>query len=86
MVAKVAENKWHELISILMLGFVSQGIEDMDSEDAKIWTPAYEYYYFKAANSGTELRVTVDVPPEHEDMMTQSWMKALEHLKALCEG
>ena len=85
MVGKVAENKWHERISILMLGFVSHGIEDMGSKNAKIWTPAYENYYFKAADGGTELRVTVDVPAEYEDMMTQSWLKALELLRALCE-
>lgn len=86
MVGTVAQNKHHELISILMVGFVSHGIEDTEGEDAKIWTPAFENYYFKSTADGTELRVTVDVPNEHEGMMTRSWLKALELLKAMCEN
>ncbi|MDK9711162.1 SRPBCC domain-containing protein [Acidaminobacter sp.] len=86
MVAKVAENKLHELISILMLGFVAQGIEDTESEDAKAWAPAFENYYFKSTDEGTDLRVTIEVLPEHEDMMTQPWLSALELLKSMCEG
>lgn len=86
MVAITAQNKLHELISIKIIGLVDQGTEDTESEDAKAWAPAFENYYFKSTDEGTELRVTVDVAPEHEDMMTQPWLKALEILKSMCEA
>lgn len=86
MVAKVAENKLHEFVSIQILGFIADGIEDTTSEEVKAWTPSYENYYFESTDDGTALRVTVMVPPEYEDMMTQSWLKALELLKSMCEG
>jgi hypothetical protein len=86
MVAKVAQNKLHELISIKILGLVAQGMEDTESEDAKSWAPAFENYYFKSTDDVTELRVTIEVLPEHEDMMSQPWLKALELLKSMCEG
>lgn len=85
MVAKVAEHKLHEFVSIQILGFIADGIEDTESEEVKAWTPSYENYYFESTNDGTELRVTVEVPPEYVDMMTQSWLKALELLKSMCE-
>jgi len=87
MVAKVAENKLNEFVSIQILGFIADGIEDTESEEVKAWAPSYENYYFKSTNDdSTELRVTVEVPPEYVEMMTQSWLKALEILKAMCEN
>lgn len=91
MVAEVAQNRRHEFISLKILGFVADGIEDFESEEVKAWAPAFENYEFSPSPSdptgdSTELRVTVEVAQEHEAMMTEPWLQALEVLKALCEA
>ena len=46
MVARIAENRPYEFISIEHLGEVVNGVEDLTSEKVKSWAGAHEDYTF----------------------------------------
>lgn len=86
MVAEIAENHPHALISIRHLGLIVNGVEDTTSEAVKSWTPAYENYRFTPEAGGTRLDIEQDISAEWAAMMDETWPKALARLKALCES
>jgi uncharacterized protein YndB with AHSA1/START domain len=85
MVARIAENKPYEFLSIEHIGIVSGGVEDTTSEEAMKWAPAFENYTFQEKDGGTEVLIDMDINDEHKDMFEESWPNALEKLKALAE-
>jgi hypothetical protein len=85
MVARVAESKPYEFVSIEHLGIVVNGVEDTTSAEAKKWTPAFENYTFKENNGKVEVQVDVDVADDHVELFQGMWPKALQELKALAE-
>ncbi|HEX4952030.1 MAG TPA: SRPBCC domain-containing protein [Thermoanaerobaculia bacterium] len=82
----IAESRLHELISIKHLGVIANGVEDTESEEVRAWAPSFETYRFADVGSSTEVQVEMDVVPEYDDYMAQTWPKALARLKALCEA
>lgn len=86
MVSRIAENRPYEFLSIEHIGLMSDGVEDMTSEEVKKWTPAFENYTFKEMNGDTEFLVDIDVADEYEQTFTEMWPNALEKLKELCEA
>jgi uncharacterized protein YndB with AHSA1/START domain len=86
MVAEIAENRANEFTSIRHLGFIAQGVVDIESESARAWALAYENYSFQAVPQGTRVVVDQDVTEEFEGYMKEAWPKALARLKALCKG
>lgn len=86
MTSVIAENRPYQFISIRHLGIVKNGVEDTESADAKAWASAYENYTFEERGGVTKLKVDIlAVPAVFEQYMTDTWPKALEKLKALCE-
>jgi hypothetical protein len=81
----IAENKPLEFISIKHLGYINDGIEDTESPETKAWAPLFENYTLSANNGITEVQVDMDVTPDFEECMQQSWPKALAKLKTICE-
>ena len=86
MVAVIAVNRPHELVSIEHIGFVAQGVEDTSSEAVLSWAPAYENYRFAAVPGGTEVTIEHEVLVGFEGYMNQVWPKALAALESLCEA
>lgn len=85
-VAEIAEHRPNAFISIRHLGFTANGVDDFDSEAVRAWAPAYENYTFEPTATGTTLTVELDVTEDFEKYMTDTWPKALDRLKALCES
>jgi hypothetical protein len=85
MVAVIAENRAFEFISIKHLGYIKDGVEDTESPEIKAWAPAFENYTFIDRQGATELKINVEILPEWEDYMQQTWPKALAKLKQICE-
>jgi uncharacterized protein YndB with AHSA1/START domain len=85
MTSVIAENRPLERISIRHLGMIQNGVEDTESEEVRAWAPVYESYTFSDSGSATELKVDMDVAPDWEGYMLETWPKALARLKALCE-
>ena len=86
MVSEIAENRSNEFISIRHLGFFTNGIEDTESDAVRAWAPSFENYTFNSVPEGTKLVVEQDVTAEFEQCLQDTWPKALEALKALCEA
>lgn len=85
MVSRIKENRSHEFISIEYLGVISNGVEDITSEDAKKWASLFENYTFIDKDGGTEVLVDIDTLDEYKDMFSDMWPKALQLLKELSE-
>lgn len=85
LVAEIAEARPPEFVSIRHLGVVKDGIEDCSSPEVRKWAPAFETYALAEVPAGTELRVELDLAPEHEGTMADLWEAALDSLAALCE-
>ena len=85
MVAEIAENRPNELISIRHLGYIVNGVEDTESDSVRAWAPAFENYSFSSVPDGTRIVIDQDVTEDFEQFMRDTWPKALELLKQLCE-
>jgi uncharacterized protein YndB with AHSA1/START domain len=85
MVAVIAENRRYEHVSIRHLGEIAGGVEDTTSEKVKAWAPAHETYTLAESQGGTVVTVDVDVLPQFEQYMTDTFPKAFALLKELCE-
>ena len=85
MVAEIAANRRHELLSIRHLGFYLDGVEEIDSDAVKSWAPAYETYRFAPTANGTRVTVEHEVIAAYSGMMESVWPRALDELRKLCE-
>ena len=85
MVARIAKHIPLELMSIKHLGFIFDGKDDFTSDKVLSWAPAYENYRFTEIADGTRLEIEQDIALEYEQYMQDTWPKALQKLKALCE-
>lgn len=68
-------------IALLLAG----GVEDKESEWAQKWVGSTEAYIFAENNGTTELTIDMQIYPEWADMFNESWPKALNRLKEICE-
>ncbi|MBK8595383.1 MAG: SRPBCC domain-containing protein [Holophagales bacterium] len=85
MVSMIEANRRPAFLSILHLGMVKDGVEDTTSDAVKAWAGAHENYTFTEKGGGTGLTVELDVAPEFEGYMNETWPKALALLKEICE-
>lgn len=85
MVSEIAELEPLKFVSIKHLGFIVDGKDDFSSEQVTSWAPAFENYRFQQVAGGTELLIEQEIAPEYAQYMTDSWPKALQKLKTLCE-
>lgn len=86
MVSEIADHRPDAFISIRHLGYVTQGLEDTQSDAVRAWAPAYENYRFLATPTGTRLVIEQDATPEFKAYLAEAWPKALRRLQALCEA
>ena len=63
-----------------------EGVEDTDSEMAKKWIGCTEAYTLTEEGDNTKLLVEIESHEEFHQMFNDSWPKALNLLKSLCES
>lgn len=85
MVSLIAESIPNEYLSLQHKGNVANGVEDLESPEAKEWAGSEENYTLKTVNGKTELTVEIDLTEEFEDMFNSSFPAALKELKKLSE-
>lgn len=85
MVSRIKENIPNRMISIEHLGMLEGGKEITEGEKVESWAGALENYYFNDNNGSTELSVEMDSNEDFESYFKDTWPKALDTLKALCE-
>ncbi|MEQ1813360.1 MAG: hypothetical protein ABL860_02765 [Candidatus Nitrotoga sp.] len=82
MSARIAEHRPAEFLSIEMLSEVKDDVPETKQQ----WQGVFENYTYTEANGITTVQVDITaMPDEYVDFMTESWHKALDKLKAICE-
>lgn len=88
MISRIKENIPEQFVSIEHLGMVKDGVEITSGPEVDSWAGALENYTFEAADGGGTL-LKVDMLSSGDANMEQyfndTWPKALQTLKGLCE-
>jgi uncharacterized protein YndB with AHSA1/START domain len=85
MVSRINENIPLKYISIEHLGIIQKGQEIMEGPETEKWAGAMENYTFTEVDGKTLLSVEMDVNNDLKDYFLNTWPKALNKLKAICE-
>lgn len=85
MVSRIKENIPNKFISIEYLGIIKKGIEITCGPDVDDWQGALENYTFVPRAGRTILQVDVDANTGFTDYFRETWPKALQKLKDICE-
>jgi uncharacterized protein YndB with AHSA1/START domain len=86
MVSRIKENIPSKLVSIEHLGILENGKEVTSGPEVERWAGALEIYAFREENGSTILTVSMDSTKEYKDYFSETWPKALEKLKSICES
>lgn len=84
-VSKIAENIPHQFVSIQHYGLVNAGKEITEGAEVEKWAHGFENYLFEENNEVTIVKVEIDATEEFIDFMNETYPKALNKLKELCE-
>lgn len=85
MVSKIAENVPNRFVSIQHYGLFKADKEITEGPEVEKWANGFENYTFEENNGTTTITVDLDIAEDILDDMNQSYPKALEKLKELCE-
>lgn len=90
MVSKIVENILNRFVSIQHYGLVKADKEITEGPEVEKWANGFENYTFEENNGpdsyrGTTLTVDLDTTEDFLDYMNQTYPKALDKLKELCE-
>jgi hypothetical protein len=84
-VSKIAENIPNQFVSIQHYGLINAGKEITEGADVEKWANGFENYSFEENNEVTTVKVEIDATEEFIDFMNETYPKALNKLKELCE-
>ena len=85
LVSTVVENIPHQFVSIKHLGLIKGTEEIMEGPEVETWANGFENYTFEEINGSTMLTVDLDIVDDFVDYFTETYPKALNRLKELCE-
>jgi uncharacterized protein YndB with AHSA1/START domain len=85
MVSRIKENIPNKFISIEHVGIYQDGKEITSGDDVLTWAGALENYTFEEKGGKTRLFVDTDSNKEFKEYFSETWPKALEELKQICE-
>lgn len=85
MVSRIAENTPNRFVSIHHYGLVQAGQEITEGPDVDTWANGFENYSFEEGQGFTIVTVDLDIPDDFQAYMNQTYPKALDRLKEICE-
>jgi len=85
MVSKIAENIPHRFVSIQHYGLLKADKEITEGPEVEKWANGYENYTFEENNGTTNVTVDLDTTEDFLDYMNETYPKALDKLKEICE-
>ena len=85
MVSRIVENVPNQFVSIQHYGLYKADQEITEGPEVEKWANGYENYTFEENNITTSVTVDLDIIEEFLDYMNESYPKALEKLKEICE-
>ncbi len=85
MISRIRDNIPFRYISIEHLGVIKDGQEIHSGEEVDEFKGATENYLFESFDGGTLLSVDMDANEKYRDYFAETWPRALEILKDICE-
>ncbi len=85
MVAEIADHIPNEYISIRHYGILDGDKEITEGPEVESWAGSTENYSFKEQNGTTTVSVSVDTNEDYLAYFDETWPKALQRLKEICE-
>ena len=85
MVSRIRDNIPNRFVSIEHIGIVQNGKEILYGPKVDQWAGALENYTFVANSRDTLLKIDLDVNEEFKSYFEETWPKALNKLKEICE-
>ena len=85
MVSTIVENIPNRFVSVQHYGLVKADKEITEGPEVEKWANGFENYSFEENNGTTTVTVDLDTTEDFLDYMNQTYPKALEKLKELCE-
>jgi len=86
MVSEISENVINQFISIRHYGLVKANIEITEGPEVEKWANGFENYTFVEKNGTTTVTVDLDhLSEDFLDYMNNTYPKALDKLKEICE-
>jgi hypothetical protein len=85
MISEVSENQPASIVSLRHYGFLDGDKEITTGEDVEKWSGGHEIYKFEENNGITTLIVELDTLEEYLDFFRNTYPKALDKLKEICE-
>ena len=85
MVSRIVENNPNRFVSIQHYGLVKADMEITEGPEVEKWANGFENYAFEENNGITKVTVELDTTDDFIDYMEQTYPKALDKLKEICE-
>ncbi len=85
MVSRVAENIPNQFVSIQHYGLLSADKEITEGPEVEKWANGFENYTFEENNGTATVTVDLDITEDFLAYMNQTYPKALDKLKEICE-
>lgn len=85
MVSRIAEINPNRFVSIQHYGLLQKGKEITEGPEVEKWANGHENYTFEENNGITTVTVDLDTTEEFLDYMNDTYPKALDKLKEICE-
>ncbi len=85
MVSEIAENIPGKFVSIKHIGLLVAGKEITEGPEVEKWTGSFENYSFEESNGISTVGVELDTTEDFANYMNESYPKALDKLKEICE-
>ena len=86
MLSRIADIIPDRFVSIQHYGMVQAGVEITEGPEVEKWANGFENYTFAENNGTTTVTVDLDTAEEFSGYMEETYPKALEKLKEICEG
>jgi hypothetical protein len=85
MVSRIKENMPGRFISIEHLNIIQDGEEVKNDPEVKMWAGALENYTIFGKDGKTLFSVDMNTNKKFQSYFKDTWPKALNRLKAICE-
>jgi hypothetical protein len=85
MVSRIAENISNRFVSVQHYGLIQADKEITEGPEVEKWANGFENYSFEENNGITTVTVDLDTTEEFLDYMNETYPKALDKLKEICE-
>lgn len=85
MVSEIMDNKPNQFVSIRHYGLVKSNLEVTEGPEVEKWANGFENYTFEENNGTTTVTVELDAMEDFLDYMNETYPKALDKLKEICE-